>query len=158
VKFSPPAVVTLRDRMDIGTFAPVGWTPPPSPLSHDGWTRTGATILVLERATPWLWGDWWRAREFGRDELPADWNCPDLRTLDNYATVAKTFPIHRRRENLSFSHHQALTNLSVVEQDAMLDWCAAQPRPSLLCVRKSSAGRRSGQPRCGRSFPKGRGR
>jgi hypothetical protein len=124
---------TLRDRMDLGTFTPVGWTPPPSQLSYDGWVRTGTTILILERATPWLWGDWWLARD--SRVLPDDWVGPDQRTLDNYATVSRSYPIHARRETVSFKHHAELTALDEKERNDLLDWCASPQRPSVAELR-----------------------
>jgi hypothetical protein len=42
-------------------------------------------------------------------------------TIANFATVARAFPVSRRRERLDFSHHAALTALPDAEQDELLD-------------------------------------
>jgi hypothetical protein len=45
-------------------------------------------------------------------------------TCQNYATVARAFAeTSRRRDVLSFSHHQAVARLSPEDADKMLDWC-----------------------------------
>jgi hypothetical protein len=132
---SPPtsAATTLRDRMDLGTFLPVGWVPPSTRLSKTSWVRTGNTILVLERATPWMWGDWYLAVE--DRTLPADWNGPSVSTLNNYASVARAFPIPARREHVSFAHHAELTSLPQKERDEWLDWCERPERPTVAELR-----------------------
>jgi len=133
LQFTPSThVATLRDRMNRGTFTTTGWIPPPH-LSDEAWLETIATIRDLERATPWIWGDCWAAR--GSRNLPDDWDGPDQRTLDNYAILARAFPITRRRVNVSPSHHQALTGLSEATQDELLDWCAGPQRPALRELR-----------------------
>ncbi len=132
-EFTPSTTVveTLRDQMDRGTFTAVGWTAPPH-LSTEGWLHTGAAILALERATPWCWADWWLAR--GARALPAEWRGPDLRTLDNYAVVARAYSNSRRREFVSFKHHAELVSVSETEQDALLDWCVTV-HPSVAGLR-----------------------
>jgi hypothetical protein len=119
--------------MDRGTFTRVGWRPPASKLSEEGWLHTGATILALERATPWLWGDWYLAGG-AIHALPADWQGPTRHTLENYGSVAKRYSHSRRRELVSFTHHAELAALSEAEQDELLDWCATH-RASMEALR-----------------------
>ena len=123
----------LRDQLDIGTYRAAGWIAPTS-LSEDGWRKTGAALAGVERATPWWWGDWWNARNVGR-VLPEGWTGPSLSTLGSYATVAKAFPLSRRRETVPFGHHAELTSLSEEEQDSLLNWCDAAHRPSVAALR-----------------------
>jgi hypothetical protein len=137
--------------MDRGKFTPVGWIAPTSKLSQDGWLQTGATIAALERATPWFWADWWLARGIG-DQLPADWTGPEQRTLDNYASVARRFPVSRRRESVSFAHHVELAALPPDEQEEWLDWCNKPSRPSVKALRLERR-RRADKPLPGPSSP-----
>jgi hypothetical protein len=41
----------------------------------------------------------------------------------NAASVAKKFTFSRRRENLTFGHHQAIAALDTDEQEKLLAWC-----------------------------------
>jgi hypothetical protein len=124
--------------MDRGAFTATGWTPPPQ-LSDTGWLETGDVILTLERATPWMWADWWLARD--RRALPDDWAGPDQHTLDNYAVVARAFPFPDRREKVSFGHHAVLTSLPSKEREEWLDWCEQPHRPSISDLRNERSHR-----------------
>jgi hypothetical protein len=139
-EFTPStSMVTLPGLMDRGSFTPCGWIAPAS-LSTEGWLQTGDAIRALERATPWLWADWYLA---GGDTriLPLGWDGPERRTLENYAAVAKRFPISRRRELISFKHHAELVALPESMQDELLDWCASPQRPSVRELRLEKARR-----------------
>jgi hypothetical protein len=139
-EFTPStSMVTLPGLMDRGSFTLCGWIAPAS-LSTEGWLQTGNAILALERATPWLWADWYLA---GGDTriLPLGWDGPDRRTLENYASVAKRFPISRRRDLISFKHHAELVALPEAVQNELLDWCARPQRPSVRELRLEKARR-----------------
>jgi hypothetical protein len=127
--------VTLRDRMDRGSFTAVGWIAPTTLLSRDGWLAVGDAITALERATPWLWGDWWRAG-VAVPTLPPDWQGPARHTLENYAGVARRFPHSRRRESVSFKHHAELAALPHSEQEKWLDQCDKPKRLSVTALRR----------------------
>lgn len=147
-EFTPSTQVeTLRDKMDIGTFAAIGWVPP-SNLSDDTWLRTGKTILSFERAMPWLWGDWYNARTSLQAErlLRHDWSGPGLHTLQNYASVARSYPHSLRREFLSYTHHAALVALESTERQEMLDWCSTPQRPSVVELREELRRRAAPKP------------
>lgn len=66
----------------------------------------------------------------------------DAQTLMNMVYVASRFPISRRRENLSWSHHETLAALEPEEQDHWLDearkhrWSVSDLRVMLRAARK----------------------
>jgi hypothetical protein len=66
----------------------------------------------------------------------------DPQTLMNMVYVASRFPISRRRENLSWSHHEALASLQPEEQDLWLDeaskhrWSVSDLRMMLRVARR----------------------
>jgi hypothetical protein len=134
VEFIPSThAETLRDLMDRGRFTRTGWVAPTGGVSDEGWLHVGTTLLAIEQATPWCWADWWLLR--GSRTLPADWDGPNQRTLDNRAIVARAYVITRRRVNVSLAHHAELTSLPEAEQDELLDWCTAPQRPSVSELR-----------------------
>jgi hypothetical protein len=47
------------------------------------------------------------------------------------AWVAKAFETSRRREVLSFNHHEEVAALPPDEADALLDWCEETPKPHM---------------------------
>ena len=54
----------------------------------------------------------------------------DYQTCRCAAVVASAFPaMFRRRNNLSFSHHNEVIALTPGEADALLDWCEDAPKP-----------------------------
>jgi hypothetical protein len=133
-EFKPAAteIVTLPGLMDRGTFTPRGWVAPDN-LSKDGLQQVGLSILSVQRATPWLWADWYIAGG-DVDRLRRN-DAPNKRTIENYASVAKRFPFSRRSEHVSFTHHAELITLPVKLQDELLEWCASRQQPSVKELR-----------------------
>jgi hypothetical protein len=62
-------------------------------------------------------------------------------TIANRLSVARGFPIFRRRGGVSFSHHAALTALPAAEQDRLLD-LAEKEALSVTALRRAAAGAR----------------
>lgn len=62
-------------------------------------------------------------------------------TIKNLLAVARAFPVSRRRDTLSVSHHEAVAALSVVEQDRLLD-LAEQSSLSVTALRSEARGAR----------------
>ena len=110
------------------TRTPVSWVPPES-MTFDAWQAELDGLLLVRRATPWLIGDCLVAGEaaFGQEYSQA---LPDdrlaVQTLANYKTVAGKIAASRRREGLSFGHHDAVAGLEPAEQDRWLDRAEAE--------------------------------
>jgi hypothetical protein len=103
----------------------VGVALPPD-LDLERWHAIGTNLSCFGRAIPWWVGDWWAFGEHrygARREMTEDpgWQGPAYRTCANSAAVCRAFEISRRREALSFSHHEAVAALPTAEQDRLLD-------------------------------------
>jgi len=97
------------------------------------------------RCIQWLLGDWiayGNARFGERYARAAKITGYDTQTLMNMVYVASRFQISRRRENLSWSHHETLAALDAEEQDHWLDqaqvnrWSIADLRMMLRVSRR----------------------
>jgi hypothetical protein len=78
----------------------------------------------MNRCSPWWLGDWIRYGDvkFGQKySRAAKITGYDTQTLMNMVYVASRFEISRRRENLSWSHHETVASLESDEQDRWLD-------------------------------------
>jgi hypothetical protein len=103
----------------------------PAELLLDEWLDIGRRIGRIEGAVSWWVGDWWA---YGRHCYGArkalidsdDWEGPSFQRCMNCASVCRTFPTSRRREDLSFAHHEACAGLSKGEARRLLEW-AAEP-------------------------------
>lgn len=100
------------------------------PVPYDDWLAFGKKLFQLKQATQWAIGDWINYGEayYGEKYAQAlDVTEVSFRTLQNYAWLSKSFPISRRRENLSWSHHAAVKGIKdETEQDALLDIAESQ--------------------------------
>jgi hypothetical protein len=102
---------------------PVAWTPPRELDAHE-WAVAGRRIGAVGRCIQWLLGDWiayGNARFGERYARAGKITGYDTQTLMNMVYVASRFPVSRRRENLSWSHHETLAGLEPEEQDRWLD-------------------------------------
>ena len=126
---------------------PIAWTPHHKLDAHE-WAAAGQRIGAVGRCIQWLLGDWiaYGNVKFGeRYARAAKITGYDTQTLMNMVYVASRFPVSRRRENLSWSHHETLAALELEECDLWLDrsvthrWSVADLR---MMVRAS---RRQGQ-------------
>ncbi|MEU8662339.1 LmbU family transcriptional regulator [Actinoplanes philippinensis] len=95
----------------------------PNGLAFDAWERAGSQLAGVLSSSCWWLGDW---LIFGKhhfsDRYERAVRSAGLRyqTLRNYAWVAASFPVDRRRAALSFQHHAELASLDTVEQDRWL--------------------------------------
>ena len=114
-----------------------------SSFSVAEWRARGADIIATERGTPWNRGDWYlcgieiaREQNDPRHELSdiqiaatahkmaefimsnAEW-----KTCRNNASVCRMFQPSRRRDKLTFHHHEVLCSLNQREQNSWLDRC-----------------------------------
>jgi hypothetical protein len=115
-------------------------------LDPERWRAIGTDLCCFGRAIPWWVGDWWAFGEHrygARREITEDpgWQGPAYRTCANSAAVCRAFEISRRREALSFSHHEAVAALPTAEQDRLLDRAEREgwSRRQLRCAIKSDA-------------------
>lgn len=103
-------------------FTSTGLSLPPD-LSFDEWQDYGERLFAMERGVMWAIGDWWRYGEHRYGERAAQ--ALDSRyaygTLANAGYVAAAIEPSRRREVLSFAHHQEVAALPIDEQDYWLD-------------------------------------
>ena len=98
----------------------------PADLDHARWCEIGTNLCHLERALAWWVGDWWAFGEHrygARREITEHpgWLGPAYQSCANAAAVCRAFEISRRRETLSFSHHETVAALAPAEQDRLLD-------------------------------------
>jgi hypothetical protein len=93
-------------------------------VPFDTWTTIGRQVAVVGNATAWWLGDWLaygQAAYGGRYRAAVEATGLDYQTLRNYASVARRFPLSRRRDKLSFQHHAEVAALPERDQDEWLD-------------------------------------
>ncbi len=124
--------------------APVAWAPSHELDAHE-WAAAGQRIGAVGRCIQWLLGDWiaYGNAKFGeRYSRAAKITGYDTQTLMNMVYVASRFPVSRRRENLSWSHHETLAGFGLEERDLWLDqsvthrWSVADLRMMVRASRK----------------------
>lgn len=95
----------------------------PRALTFERWQSLGETLGRINRASGWWIGDWlnFGERAYGESYSQAmDATGLSYGTLANYASVAKRVESSRRRESLTFAHHQEVAALPAREQDEYL--------------------------------------
>lgn len=124
----------------------VAWTPNRE-LDAVSWAIAGRRIGAVGRCIQWLLGDWiaYGNERFGeRYARAAKITGYDTQTLMNMVYVASRFAISRRRENLSWSHHETLAALSFEAQECWLDqatanrWSVADLRTMLRTAKREA--------------------
>src|ERR1700722_3049706 len=124
--------------------ASIAWRP-----SHEidarEWVMAGHRIGTVGRRIQWLLGDWiaYGSAKFGqRYTEAAKVTGYDPQSLMNMVYVASRFSVSRRRESLSWSHHEAVAALEDEDQDAWLDravehrWSVSDLRMMLRAARR----------------------
>jgi hypothetical protein len=100
----------------VGLKIPVG-------LPFESWAQAGVKIARIANASAWHLGDW---LVFGQSEYVDRYQFAveavglDYQTLRNYAWVARSFDLDRRRPDLSFQHHAEVASLPPDAQDVWL--------------------------------------
>jgi hypothetical protein len=95
----------------------------PRQLPFDSWLRIGSHLSAVASSSAWCLGDWLIYGEVayeGRYRNAIEQTSLDYQTLRNYAWVARSFPMARRRDGLSFGHHAEIAALPEAEQDYWL--------------------------------------
>jgi hypothetical protein len=109
-------------------FSPVAWMPTRE-MGLAEWVVAGRRLGAMGRCGQWGLGDWIRYgnTKFGERYTTASRITGyDAQTLMNMVYVASRYEISRRREGLSWSHHEAAAALDPEEQDRWLDLAEAQ--------------------------------
>lgn len=97
----------------------------PGHMAFEEWCALGEKLCAASRVVNWWLGDWWahgnhrygeRAEAAARGIFGREYG-----TLRNIASVASSFEMSRRRDSLSFTHHQEVAALPAPDADAMLD-------------------------------------
>jgi hypothetical protein len=131
-------------RLDSSAFARRNSLALPATLPFQTWQRIGMQIRVLSDSSAWWLGDWLL---YGQKRYPDRYKQAvgetslDYQTLRNYAWVARSLPVSRRRDKLSFQHHAEVAALPDAEQDLWLDraeifgWSKSELRRRLRACR-----------------------
>jgi len=142
---SPLTDVALvpADARELARFLPgiwtrIGWIPPTQPLTRDQYIEASDALWEWERGRPWCVGDWILYGErlsYGQMYAQAmEVTGLSYERLAHYVFVCKRFEFCRRKQNLTFAHHEVVAPLrfSDEEQDWWLgqaeqnDWSAAE--------------------------------
>ncbi len=108
----------------MGRFSETGWEPPKQALSDEQIMAVIGEFRREVKQRQWRHGDFANYLVEARGEEA--WQFLDSLGYDHHGitrvmTVCQVFPASRRREKLSFSHHDALYTQDVETQDAWLD-------------------------------------
>lgn len=109
-------------------LSPTGLIAPES-VNFESWEQVGHLLFRLEGSIQWLIGDWLLYGdqvEWGKTDEIAQALGREAQTLYHYKSICQTFEFCRRRQNLSFGHHDAVRGLSIEEQDASLNHAEAE--------------------------------
>jgi hypothetical protein len=92
-------------------------------MAFEKWVGIGSHLSNVMSASAWCLGDWLvygEAAFNGRYREAIELTSLDYQTLRNHAWVARCFPMSRRRDRLSFTHHAEVAALAEPEQDFWL--------------------------------------
>lgn len=95
----------------------------PESLTYDDWERCGEALQAAEGSISWWLGDWlnFGERKYAEKYSQAlDPEAKNYGALRNAAWVSKQVELSRRRDKLSFAHHQDVAPLEPIEQDEWL--------------------------------------
>lgn len=128
----------------------------PETLSLDEWLEVGRRLASAGHSLQWWVGDWLRFGKTHHGEKYKDALGTlgySYQTLRNLAWVAGRFELSRRRDNLSWGHHEEVAGLEPAEADALLDeaesksWSVRMLRRA-VCRRKNTVGCLPGSETC----------
>ncbi len=95
----------------------------PQRMTFEKWVGIGSHLSGIMSGSSWCLGDWLvygEATFTGRYRDAIELTSLDYQTLRNHAWVARRFPLSRRRDRLSFTHHAEVAALPEPEQDFWL--------------------------------------
>jgi hypothetical protein len=119
-----------------GEITRIGWNPPAN-LTRPEYMVMGDALAELDQALPWVWGDFILHGEQQWGEMYAQAMPASGRSyerLAHYVRVCRRFEFCRRRQKLTFAHHEQVVanKYSDDSQDYWLgqaeahDWSAAE--------------------------------
>ena len=120
----PGTVVPATRRTPVAWVKESRWPRFPAAMTYEEWVELGGVLSRMERRVQWWVGDWWLVgeRRFGEAAAKAAVTSYALKTVQNHAAVAKSFhQLSRRREELSFAHHEVVAGLEPQAADRLLD-------------------------------------
>ena len=97
----------------------------PEDLSFEDWSAMGDVLNGVQGSIMWWVGDWAGVgQRYGEkySEVAAATGY-DYSTIAHAKSVADRIEFCRRRQNLSWAHHQEVAGLPIEEGDGLLDWC-----------------------------------
>lgn len=97
-------------------------------LAFEDWQQLGGALRTIEGAVHWWLGDWlnYGERKYGEKYTQAvETTGFKIQTLMNDKFVAEHIEFSRRRENLTFGHHQEVASLQPDKQDEWLGIAAS---------------------------------
>lgn len=131
-----PATMAAPRTSSPASISVVAWVPNRE-IDFPEWAEAGRRLGAMGRCGQWGIGDWilYGNAKFGeRYTRAASITGYDVQTLMNMVYVASKFEISRRREALSWSHHESVAALDPQEQERWLD-LAADERLSVADLR-----------------------
>jgi N6-adenosine-specific RNA methylase IME4 len=96
----------------------------PEGLAFKDWDNIGSCLRLVEGSMQWWVGDWLNYGERSYGEMYAqaiDETDLSYGRLRNIKFVASNIELSRRRDNLTFTHHEEVASLSSKEQDLFLN-------------------------------------
>ncbi|MEU4685855.1 LmbU family transcriptional regulator [Streptomyces xinghaiensis] len=136
----------------------------PKRMAFEKWVGVGSYLSNIMSASSWCLGDWLvygEASFNGRYRDAIELTSLDYQTLRNHAWVARCYPMSRRREKLSFTHHAEVASLSDPEQDFWLGkaeehgWSAKRLRREVKGSLAERGGRKNEKDQSGRELNDG---
>ena len=136
----------------------VGLQLPKSKVTYDRWEEEGYKLREVQAALRWCIGDWMNYGEAAFGEMASQasdiWPEYSYSNLANMASVANSFEISRRHEDVTWSMHAEIAKLKPEKQDEWLEILSAGviTRAELrLSLDGGSPKRKHECPLCGRS-------
>jgi hypothetical protein len=123
-----PAISQRTKHCPSSSISQVSWVPARD-LELPEWIAAGRRLGAMGRSSQWGLGDWIRYgnTKFGeRYAMAARITGYDVQTLMNMVYVSSRFEVSRRRETLSWSHHETVASLEENEQNEWLDRASAE--------------------------------
>lgn len=111
----------------MATLSPVGYTD--TPKTYDEFASLVQIAQDASNGSCWALGDLYNLGEEHFSDVYAqafDETKKTIRTIKNYASVARKFSVSRRRASLSFSHHDVVKALDESKADEWLDKAEAK--------------------------------
>ena len=111
------------------------------------WGKIGEMLGKFDRWTPWAIGDWLIFGDYYGEDASQYVEATGVhpKTAANYAYVCSKVPHSRRREELDFSHHEAVANLGPDDQTEFLDRAIGNSL-TVSDLREMARAKRRGEP------------